>query len=177
MDDLLTCERAAPLLARLADGALDGAGRAALDRHLARCAACRAEAEAQGEVRAVLRARPEEAAPPWLAARIAAEIAAESGLLGVADWRGWTLRLAPIAAGLLLAAFLWGGRASTSATSTSTSASLSPIVESWAMGDRTDGLPATAVFWQSDVSADTLLMTVLSSGPDDTLETPQDATK
>jgi len=173
MDDLLTCERATPLLARLADGALGGAERAALHRHLARCAACRAAAEAQADVREVLAARPVEAAPPWLAARIAAEIAAEPGLLGVADWRGWTIRLAPLAAGLLIVAFIWGGRT----TPAPASASLSPIVETWVMGDRTDGLPATAVFWQSDVSADTLLMTVLSAGPDDTLETPQDATK
>ena len=91
MDEMLTCERARPLLARLADGAPGGAERAALDAHLARCAACRAEAEAQRDVRGVLRARPAAEAPPWLAARIAAEIAAESGLLGVADWRGWTL--------------------------------------------------------------------------------------
>jgi hypothetical protein len=174
MDETLTCERAKPLLARLADDALDGAGRAALDGHLLRCAACRAEAEAQRAVLAVLRARPAAEAPPWLAARIFAEIAAESGLLGVADWRGWTFRLAPIAAGLLIAALVWGGLPSTSPAGVS----LSPIVETWVMGDRTDGLPATAVFWQSDVSADTLLMTVLRSGPDDTLDTqPQDATK
>ncbi len=174
MDETLTCERAKPLLARLADGALDGAARVALEGHLAGCAACRVEREAQREVLTVLRARPAAEAPPWLAARISAEIAAESGLLGLADWRGWTLRLAPLAAGLLIAALVWGGLSSTS----SPGVSLSPIVETWVMGDRTDGLPATAVFWQSDVSADTLLMTVLRSGPDDTLEAqPQDATK
>lgn len=170
---MLTCEQATPLVARMADGALEDDDRAALDHHLAACATCRAALETQRAVATVLRARPQAAAPATLAARLAAEIAIESAWLGVADWRGWSVRLAPIAAALVLAAVLWGG-----GRQAQPAASLAPIVETWMMGDRTDGLPATSVFWQADVSADTLLVTVLRSGPDDVLETgTQDVTR
>jgi anti-sigma factor RsiW len=157
------CDR---LLARLADGSVDDTEQASLDAHLAGCARCRAEAEAQRAVFAVLSARRPMPPPPDLAARIAAEIAREFRWLGVADWRGWSFRLGPVAAGLLFAAFLWDGR---TASAPELTPSLTPIVEAWMTGDR-DGLPATSVFWQSDVTADTLISTVLRSAPDDVLE-------
>jgi len=164
---MLTCDRAAPLLTRLADGDLGDDERAVLDAHLDGCAQCRAEMGAQQAVATVLRGRPAAAVPAGLTARIAAEIALEAGWFGVADWRGWSFRLAPLAAGLVLAAFLWGGRAA--APAAEPAGSLAPIVETWLMGER-DGLPATSVFWQQDVTVDTLLTTVLRSAPDDVLE-------
>ena len=168
---MLSHEQAAPLLARRADGGLDDDERAAVDAHLERCAPCQAEARAQQAVVAVLRGRLPAPVPAGLAARIAAEIALEAGWLGVADWRGWSFRLAPLAAGLVLAAFLWGGGA---APATEPVASLAPIVDTWMMGDE-DGLPATSVFWQQDVTADTLLSTVLRSAPDDVIESEGEA--
>jgi len=167
---MLSCDQTAPLLARLADGDLGEDERAAVAAHLDACARCRAEMEAQQAVATVLGARPAAPVPAGLAARIAAEIALESGWFGVADWRGWSFRLAPLAAGLVLAAFLWGGPTAPAAES---SESLTPIVETWLMGER-DGLPATSVFWQQDVTADTLLATVLRSAPDDVLEIDSD---
>jgi len=168
---MLSCDRTAPLLARLADGDLGDDERAALAAHLDGCARCRAEADAQHAVAAVLGARPAAPVPAGLAARIAAEIALESGWFGVADWRGWSFRLAPVAAGLMLAALLWGGR--TAAPAAEPSGSLTPIVETWLMGER-DGLPATSVFWQQNVTAEALLTTVLRSAPDDVLEIDSD---
>ena len=168
---MLNDEQCDPLLARLADGSLDDAERASLDAHLAGCARCRAEAEAQRAVFAALSARPPATPPFDLAARIAAEIARESSWLGIADWRGWSFRLAPLAAGLVLAAFLWDGR---TASAPELTPSLTPIVEVWMMGDR-DGLPATSVCWQSDVTAATLISTVLRSAPDDVLEVEVEA--
>jgi len=125
---------------------------------------------AQQAVVSVLGARPAAPVPAGLAARIAAEIALEAGWLGVADWRGWSFRLAPVAAGLILAAFLWGGVTEPAAEA---AGSLTPIVETWLMGEG-DGLPATSVFWQQDVTADTLLSTVLRAAPDDVLEIDSD---
>jgi len=168
---MLSCDRTAPLLARLADGDLGDDERAALAAHLDGCAQCRAEAGAQQAVVAVLRARPEAPVPMGLAARIAAEVTLEAGWLGVANWRGWSFRLAPVAAGLMLAAFLWGGRVA--APAAEPAGSLAPIVETWLMGEA-DGLPATSVFWQEDITADTLLATVLRSAPDDVLEIDSD---
>jgi len=168
---MLTCDGAAPLLARLADGTLAGGARAALDAHLAGCPRCRAELDGQLAVVAVLARRPAAPVPAGLAARIAAEVALEAGWLGVANWRGWSFRLAPVAAGLVLAALLWGGR--TAAPAVDTTGSLTPIVETWMMGER-DSLPATSVFWQQDITADTLLATVLRSAPDDVLEIDSD---
>jgi len=171
---MLTCEQATPLVARMADEALGVDDRAALDRHLSGCARCRAELEDQRAVTAVLRARPPAEAPASLAVRLAAEIALDSAWLGVADWRGWSFRLAPLAAALVLVAVLWGG----GVQQAEPAESLASIVETWMMGDRTDGLPATSVFWQADVNADTLLVTVLLSGPDDALATgTQDVTR
>jgi len=177
MDDMLDCERAGPLVARLADGALAPEARASLETHLATCPTCRDAVEAQRLVRVVLAGRPLVEPSPALSARIAADIAAEFSWLGVADWRRWTLRLAPLAAGLIIAALAWS-QGTTATSATPGSPTLAPIVETWLMGDRTEGLPATAVFWEADVSPETLILTVLQSAPDDALETGrQDPTK
>jgi anti-sigma factor RsiW len=70
-----TCEGAAPLITRAADGDLRPDETAALDRHLAACPACRATAARERSVRQLLRARAlelRETAPPGLAARVRA---------------------------------------------------------------------------------------------------------
>jgi predicted anti-sigma-YlaC factor YlaD len=177
MDDMLDCERAGPLVARQADGALAPEERRALEAHLAVCPGCRDAIETQRLVRSVLAERPLLEPSPALSARIAADIAAEFSWLGVADWRRWTLRLAPLAAGLIIAALAWS-QGSATPSAPAGAPNLTPIVETWLMGDRTEGLPATAVFLESDVSPETLILTVLQSAPDDALETGrQDPTK
>ncbi len=120
--------------------------------------------DTQAAVTAVLRSRPASTVPAGFAARVAVRLEAERGWIGLADWRMWTFRLAPLATALVVVAVLFGGSASES------SFTLASVVETWAAGDRTDGRPATSLFWQADVPGESLLLTVLTSGPDEALD-------
>ncbi len=161
---MLSCRDVVHRLARLADEEAEG-DRAALAEHLRTCAACREAADAQAEVAAILRSRPVSVPPAGFAARVSARLEAERGWLGLADWRRWALGLAPVAA-VLMAAAVWVG-----ADTRSDTGSLASVVESWASGEETPGASATAILWRADVSDDTMLSTVLTSGPDDPLDT------
>jgi hypothetical protein len=121
--------------------------------------------DAQAGVAAVLRSRPASGVPAAFAGRLSARLTAEGGWLGLADWRVWTFRLAPVAAALVIVAVLAGSRAVESAFS------LTSVVETWAAGDRVSDPPAASLFWQADVPAESLLVTILTSGPDEALET------
>ena len=92
-----------------------------------------------------------------------------AGWLGIADWQKWTWRLSPVAAALLLGALLVPG---TQATTTDQAAevTLASGMETWAEGADRTSAPVTALFWQSNVSDDSLLMTVLTAHPDAALE-------
>lgn len=57
------------------DGALDGEARAAADTHLGRCAACRGELAALGELFAALEALPPEPLPADLVGPVLAQLA------------------------------------------------------------------------------------------------------
>ncbi|HSL19680.1 MAG TPA: zf-HC2 domain-containing protein [Methylomirabilota bacterium] len=59
----LTCDDVMERLGELVDGALEEAEAASLGRHLASCAACRHELEAERELRAATRALPGSVAP------------------------------------------------------------------------------------------------------------------
>jgi len=143
----MTCDSAAPLLAASADGALDDDRRATLDAHLAGCAACRAALADQIAVRAWLARTPDATVPTGFRERVNARIDDSEGLLGVADFRAWTLRLAPLAALLALAAWLGLGAASSAAAS-ATSAS-------------TTFAPEQPADWQRTVSGNALLEAAL----------------
>lgn len=143
----MTCDSAAPLLAASADGVLDDDRRAPLHAHLAGCAACRAALADQVAVRAWLAQTPEVAVPADFRDRVNARIDDGEGLLGVADFRAWTLRLAPLAALLALAAWLGLGAASSPAASaTSAPAAFAP---------------SRAADWQRTVSGNALLEAAL----------------
>lgn len=106
---MLTCDDAAPLIAREADDALDERDRLALHAHLSDCAACRNEVEAQREVAALLRARPVLEASPRFATAVAARLDAEVDWFAMPEWRTWTWRLLPVAASLFVVAVFVGG--------------------------------------------------------------------
>jgi hypothetical protein len=65
------------------------------------------ENDDQSVVAAVLASRPEPHVSADFLARVNARIDETAGWLGLADFRVWTLRLAPAAAGLALVAILW----------------------------------------------------------------------
>ena len=108
----------------------------------------------QDLVASILRSAP----PPDLrgdfVARVNARIdaAASDGWIGLADFRVWTLRLAPAAAALALLAALWPSPASTSLTSSGVQATDAASTFS----------PASSADWQKDVSADALLDAALT---------------
>jgi anti-sigma factor RsiW len=106
----MTCSDAVRLLARAADD--PSFGDAALDAHLAACDACRAALGEQRAVSARLHARPADAPSQGFSARVAAALdrhEADTGMLGLANWRAWGGGLAPVAAALMLAAWLGVG--------------------------------------------------------------------
>jgi hypothetical protein len=82
-------------------------------------------------------------------ARVNARIDERGGWFGVADFRLWTLRLAPAAAALALVGVFWSTPAASS--STETAAAAAPAFS-----------PSSSSDWQQDVSGDALLDAALS---------------
>jgi hypothetical protein len=159
---MLSCTDAAPLIAVRADGSLlDEAAGARLDEHLAGCDGCRRALSDQQSVAAMLRARPLDPVSPQFAARLAERLDGRPGVLDLADWRVWTVRLAPVAAVLLLAASLLAGGAP---------APLS--LEEWAVSNAGSS-SAASLLWDSEVTTDVVLETMVtgageaSGGPGD----------
>jgi len=151
----MLCNDVAPLIARRSDDpdSLDAQARAMVDRHLEGCASCRAAFENQRAVSAWLRMRPADRLSPHFASRLTARLDDASGWFGIADWRVWTLRLAPVAAALALATYLGLG------ASTQTPATL----EEWTLG--TADSSAESLLLESDVSAESVMETMLTGEP------------
>ena len=148
---MLSCADATRLIARRADGArLDEPTDAALDVHLAGCAACREALSGQRAVADLLRARPAERVFPAFAARLAQRLDEDAGWFGLLDWRVWTIRLAPVAAALALAAYLTAG------VQPATSVSL----EEWAVS-HAGSSSAASLLWDAEVSSDAVLQEML----------------
>lgn len=160
----MTCEEANRLLLDDLAGRLDDSQRTDLHEHVAACAPCRETAAAQAEVSRVLASRPESAVRPDFAARFSRQIGREAGWFGLADWRWLSMRLAPVAALLLVAA----GVLIESQQASSPPASLSAVVETWASGG-SDATPVTSVLWQQQASEDAALLTVLAAPSDATI--------
>jgi hypothetical protein len=109
-------------------------------------------------VAAILKGTPRPEVRADFVARVNARIDAASGWFGLADFRVWTLRLAPAAGALALVAVFWPAPAasSTSASTTSTSTTAAPAVQTETAPASTFS-PASSSDWQHDVSADALL--------------------
>jgi anti-sigma factor RsiW len=148
----MLCNDVASFIARRADehASLDTAIRARVDAHLESCASCRAALDTQRAVSARLRMRPADRLSPHFASRLAARLDDASGWFGIADWRRWTLRLAPVAAALALATYLGLG-ASTQTPTT---------IEEWTLG--TTDSSTESVLWDSGASAESVMETMLT---------------
>ncbi|HMC77963.1 MAG TPA: hypothetical protein VKH34_12545 [Vicinamibacterales bacterium] len=107
----------------------------------------------QSAVARVLASVPPPEVSADFVARVNARIDDAAGWFGLADFRAWTLRLAPAAVVLALLAVLWPGSA---ATGTSVSPAGTEIVSTDAGFS-----PASATDWQEEVSADALLAAAL----------------
>ena len=106
-------------------------------------------------VAAALRSMPPPEADGGFVARVNARIDAASGWLGLADFRVWTLRLAPALCALALAAVFWQAPSSSSSSS-STATAVPEAVPSPSFS------PASSGDWQKDVSGDALLEAALA---------------
>ncbi len=111
----------------------------------------------QDPVIAILKSMPPPDVRGDFVARVNARIddAQTAGWLGLADFRVWTLRLAPAAAALALVALLWGASSSTDGESVTTageSAITTPSTFS----------PSASGDWQRDVTGDALIDAALS---------------
>jgi anti-sigma factor RsiW len=159
----MTCEQVTAQLLAFLDGRLGAAARAAIETHLAACAQCRAEADGQRAVGALLASRPAAAVSASFDARLRERLRAESGWLGVADFRWLAARVVPVAAALLIAAGVVTSRSATSAAADQVS--FSQVVESWATGG-TARVPAASLLWKEDVSQDSALLAVLAAPAD-----------
>ena len=148
------------VIARAA-GRLDAAGAERLEAHLDGCDACREAAGGQDDVAAVLSARPDAAAPLGFATRVMARLDGPPTWLDVINWRRWTVRLAPVAAALLVVAGVGLGPAEAVEP-----IEFTDLVTDWVGVDDAAESPALSLFWQEEVSDDTLLEAVLTSGPD-----------
>jgi hypothetical protein len=108
----------------------------------------------QSAIARVLASMPPSEVSADFVARVNARIDATAGWFGLADFRAWTLRLAPAALVLALLAMFWPGRAS---TGTPVSPSNPEIVSAASFS------PASATDWQQEVSADALLAAALQA--------------
>ena len=158
------CDDRQGWLARMADpaesGALTAAERASLEAHLDRCAECRAALADQRFVASALRGRGRRSSPlPRLPAQLAARLDETSSWLGLLDWRVWTLRLAPVALAIFLAA-VFSGSPSTSTATTSGTEITPATLDTWTHGVDESSSVASAV-WQDRTSSDALIETML----------------
>jgi predicted anti-sigma-YlaC factor YlaD len=162
------CSSFERLIVRRADrSALSEEERSRLDAHLASCEACRAALDQQQLVAQALRGRSESPVRPGFAARLTGRLDREDeGVLGLANWHAWTVSLAPVAAALLLAAYVGVG-SSTATPTTDTAARQTPSsnetaspFENWTASAA--GSSTASVFLQPSTSGDVLLETVLT---------------
>ena len=150
------CERMLSLIVRAADGSLAAADQAQLNAHTASCEACRSALAAQTDVARLLGEIPFDDAPRGFAARVRARIEPRAGVLDLANWRAWTLRLAPVAA--MLGVLVWlPGSSAVSATS------VSAAIDAWAGGDSPQA--ASALVISDAVDGDDLLAWALEAPP------------
>ncbi len=161
----MNCDRAAQLMIDRLAGRLDERAGADLDEHLRGCVECRRAADAQAEVANVLAGRVDAGVSPSFAARLAGRLEEESGWFGLADWRWLSVRLAPIAAILLIVAGLVIERQS---AQSSPAPSLSALVDTGG-ADASGEVPVSAVLWQQQANEDAVVLTVLTAPPDATI--------
>jgi hypothetical protein len=155
----MTCDDARRMIARRADESSDIAYEGALDAHVSACAGCRAALDEQREVVAVLRSRPVTPVSATFSQRLAARLDEASGWFGIADWRIWTIRVAPIAAAIALVALL---TSSSTRTQPSTPLPSSPItIDEWARSGL-DASRVSSMLWQNEVTTESLLESMVT---------------
>ena len=139
----MTCHEA---LRRSSRAAGATRGDAELRQHLRTCRVCSSTFEEQATISYVLRTDSGVRVPSDFATRVLARIEHPACLLERMDWKPWTLRLAPVAAGLLLFARL--------SVQQTPAFSLETLMDHWM--DVRGQVPATGLFWRGALGRDPL---------------------
>ena len=157
-----SCEDVAALIVQEADGAIDRLEQPRLMAHLRECASCREELEAQRAVRDLLRSRPAAAVPHGFEHRIARRLRPERSWLPIADWRRWTLALAPLPV-ILLVLLLAGASVDESSAST-------PVRwQAWEEATGPDA-PVSSIVWQPGMTDESIFVAALTARPKESLQ-------
>jgi anti-sigma factor RsiW len=158
------CDEIGTLLLRRLEGRLEPGEEQGLERHLGQCETCRETLEVQRRVAAVLAMRPVVEVPMGFARRVKVNLEPVPGWLDVLNLRVWTFRLAPVAAALLVVGAMGFGP-----TEAAEPLEFLDLVAEWVVDEDVEGLPAFSVFWQEEVTDDTLLEAVLTADSDEPL--------
>ena len=159
------CPDFEPLLARAADDTISPADRARLDSHLSTCAHCRTALADQKAMRAELTSRPPLRARPDFVARVTRAIEADRSWMDRLDFRRWTWRLVPIAAGLSLITWVVAKQPVALSTQNAPAGDRGTT----AANDASTGLPVATALWDESISDASLLSLMLRANADDTL--------
>ncbi len=156
------CDDFIPALVRAADGELPASKRAALDAHLATCAACAEALADQRAMRMALTTLAAEPATSAVGARVMASLRAEAESAGTSwvdalDFRRWTWRLVPVVAALAIVV------ASVARTNAEAVTATPDTIES--------AQPVSSALVTGEVAGSDLLSLLLSATADDTLTT------
>jgi anti-sigma factor RsiW len=143
------------LIVRAADGTLGAADRGRLGEHLAACAACREALESQQLASAALAAAADIGPPLGFASRIVANLDARGSWLDRLDFRRWTWRVGPVAAGLCLVAYVVVATGETAAAAdgdvvVATGAAIEPAAVLWS--DAMNGTDLVSLIWEAEVA-------------------------
>ena len=157
----MKCDEVQEMLAREDGGRLSLDQQRGLSTHLVACEECQGVACDQRMVAEILVSRPDAQVSPGFADKVLSALDAPESWVLLADWRRWTLRLAPITAGLALAAVFVP-----SAMIEASGPQLEQVTQALALGDREGEPTVTSLFWQPDVDADTLLVAAVTGSAD-----------
>jgi anti-sigma factor RsiW len=150
------CDAYVGLLVRAADDSLDADDRARLDAHLPGCAACRAALDTQQSAHVLLSTAFAPEPTLGFATRVVANVAPRENWLDRLDFRRWTWRVSPVAAGLLLAAWMViaGGETTSASVSVEEVSAAGADVQAEAVlwPDVIDGTDLVTLTWDAEVA-------------------------
>ena len=144
------------LLVRAADDSLDAAGRARLDAHMLTCETCRSAFDSQQTAHVMLAGAFDVDAPLGFTTRVLAHLERDRPWLDRFDFRRWTWRVSPLAAGLVLVA--WIVAAGSQTTSASAVIDVVTAVEAGTepaavlLSDAVDDTDLVSLMWDAETS-------------------------
>ena len=150
------CEEYLPRLVRAADDSLGAGDRADLDAHLQTCNACRSALDVQRIACESLVDAFDVEPPLGFSTRVLAHLKSDPqiGWLDRLDFRRWTWRVSPIAAGLGLAAYLLIATGESTAASEA-AAIASDGTDAVALSNVIDSGDLVSIVWNAENGSDT----------------------